>query len=49
MPNKLLKLTLGLLLFIGVFVFAPKAMAAGCAGTGSCYWVGETRNVKIKI
>src|SRR3989344_894504 len=44
MLNKLLKISLPIFLFALFFIFAPKAFAAGCAGTGSCYWVGGTGN-----
>ena len=32
------------LLFSGLFVLSYSASAAGCAGTGSCYWVGGNGN-----
>jgi len=51
MKIKLLKFKIifPIFLFFLFFAFAPKAMAAGCAGTGNCYWVGgagDWSNVK---
>lgn len=39
-----MKKFLFLLIFFAPFFFTTSAFAAGCAGTGSCFWVGGTGN-----